>query len=82
MFLKELVNSHSKFQLVSIATTGGHSNRYDFNLRKHRRWSLCLVGQISNIIIKPLWSFAKENTENIKMNVPFAKEHIDQITSN
>jgi hypothetical protein len=45
MFLKKLVNSHSKFHLVSIATTGGNSNRYDFNLSKHRHWSLFSVGQ-------------------------------------
>jgi len=60
MFLKELVNSHYNFQLESIATTGWNSNRYDFNLSKHRRWSLYSVGQY-NIIIKPLWSFVKEN---------------------
>ena len=44
-----------------LATTGGNSNRYDFNLSIHQRWSLCLVGQHNSIIIKPLWSFVKEN---------------------
>jgi hypothetical protein len=36
---------------VSIATTGGNSNRYNFNLSKHRHWSLYSVGQYNNIII-------------------------------
>ena len=61
MFLNELVNSHYKFQLVSKATTGGNSNRYDFNMSKHRRWSLYSVVQYDNIIINPLCSFVKEN---------------------
>ena len=84
MFLKELVNSHSKFQLESIATTDGNSNRYDFNLSKHWHWSLYSVGQYNNIIIKPECgvSLRKTDLSNIKMNVSFPKEHLDQITSN
>jgi hypothetical protein len=50
---------------VSIATTGGNSNRYDFNVSKHRRWSLCSVGQYNNIIIKLMIIYTLNECETV-----------------
>jgi hypothetical protein len=56
------LNRFSHFMVCTISKK--HNNQvfgYDFNLSKHRHWSLYSVGQYNNIIIKPLWSFVKEN---------------------
>jgi hypothetical protein len=47
MFLNELVNAHSKFQLVSKATTGGISNRYDFNMSKLSVMMLLVIQSVT-----------------------------------
>ena len=83
MCLNEQVNSHSKFQLVSKATTdetpiGTILTWANIGAGHYTQW--CSIIILLSILY--VASLRKTDLSNIKMNVPFPKEYTDQITSN